>query len=1040
MIQKVLKLFLAICIVSVYGMQAQTVSGTITDAADGTTLPGVNVIIKGTTTGASSDFDGKYSIDISDENAVLQFSFIGYVTQEINVNGRSVIDVALVMSSESLEEVVVTSLGITREKRSIGYAIQEVKGVELAERNETNVTNALSGKVSGLQVLKSSNGPAGSSKIIIRGNNSLTGDNQPLIVVDGIPIDNSGGASADFWNPTQDTGNGLSDINSNDIESISVLKGASAAALYGTRGGNGVILITTKTGRDTEGLGITYSASFGFESNFLGPELQDEFGQGSQGIYEAESLLSWGPVNDGQTVQDIEGNSVLLTAKDNVDNYYTGGFSQNHALSFQTRFDNGTSIYTSGSYLKDESNIPGAELERLSLTTRAVSYFGKDDAWSTDIKVQYNNTQANNRPINGENQRNAFGAIIRLPRSLDLTGYEDHTDEFGNMRWFTEAQSSSNPYWSAKYNLSNDKRDRFLLSGALKYKINVWLTSEMRAGSDIHTTLREAKLFAGGKFVENGQYSVGSNSFKESNYSFLFTASKDDLFGKLGATANLGGNLMARTRTGSSASVGSLVVPNLFSLGNGVSPPNASSSFSERKINSIYGTVQFSYDKFLYVDVTGRNDWSSTLSEAERSFFYPSVSTSFVITELLNKSDDYNAGWLDFAKVRASYATVGNDMDVYQLYNFFTIGKDPFGNTTGSSNSRKFNEDVRSELIKSTEIGFEARLFRNRLSVDFAWYKTNATNQLLAIPVDPLSGFTSEIINAGDIQNKGIELTMNGRVIESNSNGFTWGIGLNYSKNENTIVDLTDDVSQFGLGGFDNMQILAVSGGNYGEIWGTQFQRVEDEADANFGKIIVDGDGIPLGTSEKFHLGNQEADALLGITNTFTYNNFALSFLIDARIGGEIFSGTNRAMQQNGTGALTVVNGSREDIVFDGVVDDGAGNYSANTTGVSPQTYWGTLAARTGNLGITENNIYDASNVRLRNVQLDYVFPSSFLENSGIQKLKVGLSANNVWMISSNLNGIDPESVFATNSNATGFENLTSPTQSSFFVNLSLSF
>ncbi|MDT0553572.1 SusC/RagA family TonB-linked outer membrane protein [Urechidicola vernalis] len=1014
---------------------AQTVSGTVSD--NNGPLPGASVVVKGTTNGGDTDFDGKFSLDNVAADAVLVVSFLGYETQEIAVAGRSQIDVVLIAGSESLEEVTVTALGITRERKSLGYSVQEVKGDVLAERSETNVTNALSGQVAGLQVMRSSNGPAGSSKIIIRGNNSLTGDNQPLIVIDGVPVDNSGGANADFWNPTQDTGNGLGDINSNDIETISVLKGASAAALYGSRGGNGVILITTKTGRQSDGLGITYSATLGTTNTFMAPDMQNVFGQGSEGIFDPVSGSSWGPKAEGQTVTDWEGKQVPLNIHDNIDNFYEGGFTQDHSLSFQNRISNGTSLYTSANYLNDQSNIPGSTLERLNLTSRAVSVFGKTDNWTVDTKIQYINTIANNRPINGQNDRNSFGTIATLPRSLDIREFKDHTDEFGNMIWWSEG-NGSNPYWAANNALSNDKRNRFILTGMLKNQINDWLSAEVRGGADIHNTVLDSKLYAGGRNSVTGRYSTGYRNFQENNFSAMVTASKNNLFGKFGGTALLGGNLMKQFRTSLSSSSGELVVPNLFSLNNGVNPPTVSQGRVERKMNSIYGTLQVNYDDFLYLDVTGRNDWTSTLSEDNRSFFYPSVSASFVLTELLDKNDG-NPDWLNFAKFRGSYATVGNDMDPYQLYNFYSIGKDPNGNTTASSNSTKFNENIKSELIKSTEIGFETRMFNNRLYLDFAWYKTNATNQILRIPVDPLSGFTGSIVNAGDIQNTGFEITANGSIFD-NPEGFSWDVNVNYSHNKNTIEELTDDVTQYGLGGFDNMSILAVSGGRYGEIHGTKFQRVEDEADPNFGAIIVDANGIPLGTSERFHVGDQEADALLGMTNSFSYKNFALSVLVDARIGGEIFSGTNRAIQQSGTGAATVVNGERADIVFDGVMDDGSGSYTQNTTGVSPQLYWGTLAARTGNLGITEHNIYDATNVRLRNIQLDYTFPSEWLGDSGIQRAKVGFSANNVWMISSNLNGVDPESVFATNSNATGFENLTSPTQRSFFFNVTLSF
>lgn len=1040
MTRKVLNLLFVLGVLCTYGMQAQTtVKGVVVDATSNLGLPGVSVVIKGTSKGVTTDFDGNYSIEVSDAASILQFSYIGFTTQEIAVNGQSTINVSLVEDVSQLDEVVVTALGIKRERKSLGYAVQEVKGDALTEARETNVVNALSGKVAGVQVIKGSNGPASSSKIVLRGNSSLTGDNQPLIVVDGIPMDNFTGAdNTDFFNPSQDMGNGLGDLNPDDIETMTVLKGASAAALYGSRAGNGVILITTKTGKSRKGLGITFSATTGFESLFIEPDTQKSFGQGSEGVYGNQSTTSWGPKIEGQTVTDWKGDQTTLRAYDNLGNYYKGGFNQTYSISFQQQVSEGTSLYSSANYLNDDSNIPGSTLERLNLMTRAVSKFGEDKKWTTDVKVQYINAKAGNRPLNGSNVNNAFGTIARLPVSLDITQFENSSDEFGNMRWYLD-ENAENPYWSVKNRLSNDARDRFLLNGSLKYEFNDWLSSEIKAGADLYTTTSESKLYSGSPGNNTGRYGFGKDSFIETNYSFLVLASQDDIVGKFGGAFTLGGNLMARRANNISGSSGELVVPNLFSLNNGVNSPGVSQSSSERRTNSLYGTFQINYDGYLFVDFTGRNDWSSTLSKDNRSFFYPSVSTSFVFTEMITKGGSELPSWLTFGKIRASYATVGNDLGPYELYNFYSIGTDPNGNTTAGTNSTLYNPDLRSELIKSKEVGFEGRFLNNRLALDFAWYQSNATNQLISLPLDPLSGYNAKKVNAGDVQNRGFELALRGKIFH-NPEGFNWESSINYSKNENTIESLSEDVTQYGLGGFDNLSVLAIEGGGYGEIWGTRYSRVQDESSPNFGKIIVDGDGLPTASSEKFKIGDQQPDAMLGFSNTFTYKNLSLGLLIDARIGGDIFSGSNHALQRSGNAAVTVVNGERNDIVVDGVVSDGNGGFTANTTAVSPQRYWEAITGRSGNLGINEANIYDATNVRLRNVNLNYTVPTKWLGNSGLQSAKVGLSANNVWMIKNNLNGIDPESVFATSTNATGFEYLSSPTTSSVFLNVSLSF
>ncbi|WP_106790800.1 SusC/RagA family TonB-linked outer membrane protein [Aquimarina sp. Aq78] len=1029
-------LTIALCLSSniTLAQSKKTVSGIVT-GEDGVPLVGVNVIEKGTSNGTSTDFDGNYTVVVSDPSGILIFSSLGFEEKEIPINGQSEIKVSLIGDTEQLGEVVVTALGIKRARKSLGYSVQEVKGADVLEARENNLANSISGKVAGLQIVRGSNGPAGSSKIVLRGNSSLTGDNQPLIVVDGIPMNNFTGATEnDFFNPSQDLGNGLGDLNPEDIESISVLKGGAAAALYGSRAGNGVILITTKTGKSRQGLGITFSATTGFQSIFLKPEIQNSFGQGGNGIFENQSVSSWGPKIEGQSVEDWEGKQVALKAHDNLDHYYNGGFNQTYSISFQQQVTDATSVYSSINFLNDDSNIPGATLERLNLLTRAVSKFGKENKWTTDVKVQYTNLKAENRPLNGTNISNPYRTVALLPRSLNIAEFEMHTDQSNTMRWYLDT-NAVNPYWLTEKNLSEDSRDRFLLNGSLKYEMTEWLSAEIKAGADLYTTNTESKLYSGSPLSTTGRYSLGKNTFIEKNYSALLTASKNNIVGEFGGVLTLGGNLMSNRVSGLSSNSGDLEVPNLFSLNNGINNATIEQIFSEKKINSLYGSLQLNYGGYFFIEATGRNDWSSTLSKANRSFFYPSISTSLVFTEMFNELPE----WLNFSKIRASYASVGNDLDAYKLYNFYTIGSDPNDNTTATSGDVLFNSDVKNELIKTLEVGFEGRFFNSRLAIDFAWYKSNATNQLIELPLDPLSGFNSEIINAGDIQNEGYELGISGKILD-NLKGFSWDTNLNYSTNKNTIQELTDEVTKYRLGGFDNLSILAFKGGGYGEIWGTKYRRVEDPSDVNFGKIIVDGDGLPLATEESFNLGNQQPDAMIGFSNTFTYKNISLGFLIDARLGGEIFSGTNLALQETGSAAVTVVNGEREDILVDGVVDDGSGNFTTNTVAVSPENYWTAITGRSGNLGINEANIYDATNIRLRNVNLRYSLPSKWLEKIEIQKMTLGISANNVWMIKSHLNGVDPESVYATSTNATGFESLSSPTTRSIILNVSVSF
>ena len=1035
--RKILLIF-ALCIGLVSSLFAQQrITGTVLDQ-DGYTLPGATVLEKGTSNGTVTDLDGKYTLTASSD-AVLTFSFVGMVTVEEEVGNRSVINVTLMYETIGIDEVVVTALGISRERKSLGYAIQNIDGDVILEAREANVANALSGKVSGLQVIRSSNGPAGSSKIVLRGNSSLSGDNQPLIVVDGTPIDNFTGASNnDYWNPSTDMGNGLGDINPEDIASMSVLKGASAAALYGSRAGNGVILITTKTGKSRPGLGITVSSSVGFQSIFTNPKMQSDFGQGSQNIYDNRSTLSWGPKIAGQNVENWNGETVAMQAYDNVGNYFDTGVNYNNNVSFQQQYDN-TSIYSSVTHMKDDSMIPGSDLSRVNLLTRAVSNFGERKQWTVDTKIQYINSSATNRPLLGTNFSNSFYTMYLMPRSLDIRQFSDPVDEAGQMVWYGGSQQA-NPYWSSRYNINTDSRDRFILHGSLKYQFTDWLNAEVRAGSDMYTTNTENKLYAGSPDAVGGRYSMGKQTHFEHNFSTLIMAAKDNIFGKVGGAVTLGGNLMQQETSSLNGSAGELEVPNLFALNNGISNPTIDESFYNKKINSVYGTMQVNYDGYLFLDGTFRNDWSSSLHKDNRSFFYPSISASWVVSDMLSKNYEL-PDWITFGKLRASYAEVGNDLAPYQLYNTYWIGKDQNGNTTAGLGNTLFDSSVRSELIKSYEVGVEAKFFDNRLGLDFAWYKTNATRQLINIPMDPMSGYENRKINAGNIQNRGIELELYGVILPGTNNGLRWDMLLNYSFNRNTIEELIkgDEDGQYEIGGFDALRILADVGGSYGEIYGTSFKRVEDKSSEFYGQKIMDANGLPEYNTTRSKLGNQQPKAMAGMTNTFTYKGVSLSFLIDGRFGGDIFSGTNHAMQLAGTSNVTVVDGERPDMIVEGVIADGNG-FKKNDQSVTAEQYWTTVGAGGGNLGIIEANIYDATNIRLRTVQVGYELPKKLLANTALTRTKLSVSANNVWMIKSNLNGVDPESVFATGTNAVGFENAAPPTSRTFLFNITLGF
>lgn len=688
--------------------------------------------------------------------------------------------------------------------------------------------------------------------------------------------------------------------------------------------------------------------------------------------------------------------------------------------------------------MDDASKIPGAELDRTNFTLRASSTFGKDDRWSIDAKIQYIKTGAENRPLIGNNDSNSFLTIYKLPASLDIRDYSNPLTDAGTMYWWSP--SGLNPYWLEKYSLNADTRNRFLLNAAVKYKITDWLDVEIRGGSDMYFTEATEKVYAGASTKNNGNssYTLDEQRFYENNFSFLFTARKDNIIDKVGVNATFGGNLMERKSSGLKNHASKLTVPNLFTINNSSNADRSvTETYNHKKINSLYGTVGFNYDGWVFLDATFRNDWSSALSKENRSFFYPSVSLSWVFSDMMSRFNKPLPEWITYAKARASFAQVGNDMDAYQLYDSYSIGSDPFGNTTAKPGDTKYDSTVRSELITSWEAGLEMKFFNNRLGFDFAWYKSNAKRQLMKIPMNEMSGYKNKIINAGNIQNTGVELMIYARPVETAT--FSWDTQINFSKNNNKILDLGPGIPKYELGGAEELKVYAVAGGNYGEIWGTKFARVEDKNSPYYGKLILNDAGLPTTDGQPYKIGDQQADCMLGWNNTFSYKNFAFSFQIDGRIGGDVYSYTNYMLQVNGRADVTAPGGKREEFVVDGVIPDGNGGYKVNTTAVTQEAYWRT-GIGTGNQGIAEANIYDGTNFRLRNVALNYTFPREMLKKTCFQQVKLGLSVNNVWMIYSDMNGIDPESVMVANTNATGFEFGASPTSRTYLFNVTLGF
>lgn len=572
----------------------------------------------------------------------------------------------------------------------------------------------------------------------------------------------------------------------------------------------------------------------------------------------------------------------------------------------------------------------------------------------------------------------------------------------------------------------------------MKYEFTDWMNAEVKVGSDFYNTKTEGKTYSGGP--RDNFYSTGQDKFMENNYIASLNFKKDNLFGKWSGAFSVFGQIMTSSFNSNRMS-GKLDVPDYFSVKNflAYNADRVNEDISKKQINSVFATLDIDYDGFWFINATARNDWSSTMIRANRSYFYPSVSTSLVITDMFKKLWNNSTPFgkvITFAKIRGSYAITGNSLDSRQLYNAYRIGHDPLGNLNASPISKTlYNPYVVSELLKTYEFGANFRFF-NRVDLDVNYYNTHATRQLIDLPLNALSGYKDRKINAGDIQNKGIEVTLSADILRKQD--FKWNMNVNFSKNTNKIIDIAEGVTAYPLIGFDNLAVTANPGQRYGVLYGTRYKRVQDVNSPFYGKKILDANGLPLADDGQYVLGDQTPRALLGFTNRFSYKNLSLSFQIDGRFGGQFYSGTMNTLKANGLAQETVVNGARDKFIVDGVVADGNG-YKQNTTAVTPQNYWYGISTK-GNLGINEENIYDATNVRLRNVQLTYSLPKSLFKDLPLQSAKVSFSVNNVWMIYSKVKGVDPEASYAISSNATGFEYLSFPSTRSYVFNLTLGF
>ena len=880
------------------------------------------------------------------------------------------------------------------------------------------------GKVAGLNITNS--GTIGSaSRITLRGNNSVNGMNQALIVVDGIPINADGiesGQNADYSSTV--IGGGITDINAYDIESISVLKGPNASALYGSRAGNGVILITTKTGSETQGLGISLNTNLTADTPMFLPDFQNEYAQGTLGAAYTDiasdfGSSSWGP-KMGATQMYYDGRPRVAQAyPDNVKDFFNTGIKAITSMSIQNASENGSVRF---SYTNNDTQgmIPNSSMISHNFNLRGV--MNLSEKLSIDAKATYFTQEVNGRQqMGGEG---IMGVLYQMPRSVDINDLKKYqvdnpgtTDEFKVLNYGGSNSQTANPYWMANHDEYNERRNRFFGFAKINYEFTDWLSAFVRVGADVTDTKTKRITKPGHHFYRGGRMDLNTISSGELNTDLVFTAKKD-ITSDLNVVVNAGGSLSKRTYQRYYQFGENFKIPTRFFLNNAANllAPQET-PLTTKKVNSAFASANFAYQDFLYVDLTSRNDWSSTLGEENRSYMYNSASVSAILNNIVDPEQEV----FNLLKLRAGYAQVGNDTDPYQLYQTFDVpGQGYLGLTTLSAPSIKLNEDLKPEQVTSVEFGLEGSMLDNRLNFDISIYDKETTDMIFNVPVPAATGFQFFKENVGKVSNKGVEITLGGRIIQNSK--MVWDSSLNYSKNENELLELIDDLETFTYMTTNDGQVAlrAQVGGTIGDIYGS----VWETNDA--GQKLLREDGRPQSSDPNQYLGTAQPDFLAGWVNTFRYGNYTLSFQIDGRFGGQFYSNTSRNLDSYGVSERTLQ--YRESgVTLDGI---NSATGATNTEAITGQEYWGSLAV--------QNYIYDQDNIRLRELSIGYQIPNT--QSYGIQSASLQLVGRNLFFFSKDAPDVDPEMTLGTAIGAQGFNLNNLPSTRSLGVNLTLNF
>ncbi len=1006
--------------------QDRALSGTVNDE-NGQPLPGASVLLKGTTRGTNTSAEGNFTINVNGAGT-LTISTVGYATKEVPFTAsQSTITTNLDSDVRSLGEVVVTALGITKDEKTLSYATQQIQTKTFAQARELNVANSLIGRVAGLDVARSSSGLGGSSRIVLRGDRSITGNNQALIVIDGVPVDNSNFSPGNA-NGGRDGGDGMSSINPDDIESMSVLRGAAATALYGSLASNGAILITTKKGASRKGLGVTINSSFQAEQPMFLRNFQNEYGQGSAGLYNPRSEFSWGPKMTGQSVAlwgpdpANAGQTYNMTPQPNTyENFYSTGSQLSNSVAFSGGSDK-TQTYFSYTNVDAKGIVDNNKLKRNILNLRITNKLGKK--LELDTKITYLNERIDNRQQTGEAFANLQRHILRLPRNISLEQAQDfeYVDpSTGRLRqnfWNPGSNGGQNPYWIKNRVLARDNRDRVTGFTQLSYDFTPNFKVLGRAGLDKYVDKFEGKWY-------NNTYTIADNGDYQTLWreTSLFNVDVVGMDNKsfnqnFAVNAVVGANLQRRNSLSQSTSTGGLNRDNLFITTNARSP-QANRGINETEKQGVFATADFTFRDAITIQASARNDWSSTLPAANRSYFYPSIGFSGVISNLVTMP-----AAISFLKVRGTYAQTGSDARAYllnQTYTFSTGGPNGFISRDGV----KPFPDLKPEITTSYEGGIEMKLFGNRLGFDLGYYLSDSRNQLFNVAIPPASGWSSEFINAGLVRNSGVELTLNATPVKAGD--FRWDLDLNYAANRNKLLELTPDLSVLNLAGDFFNSVRAVVGQPLGQVYSRGYVR-----DAQ-GRIKVDAAGLPQITpGTTVDVGNTRPTWTGGLSNRVSYKDFSLNFLISARVGGIVTSFTNAVIYADGVTEQTLA--GRESFIFDGVKDDGTPNNIATTA----EKYWLKVGGRNTPAG--EAFTYSATNIRLREVTLSYSLPAAMVAKSPFAAASLSIVGRNLFFLLNKAEGFDPELTAGAQNTTVGLESFAMPSTRTFGLNLNLSF